>query len=324
MPRLHRTLSPESLSSSVDSLNLFPRPLTFSRTTAGQSSLVSPTPLGRHAPNVASPRDSFRRKFVDSRPVTRGKSPGLKRHTRLSTAFRRPGRRVKESETSPGSPYQVLERNPFSDRLGLARFGGINRRSSVTSLSTLRIPKSFRPNISRGGSSIYSRDTKGMSVLPSPGLVSEFSASFHSLPELGPRRATTFDENIFKDLDWNLQNINARHHVSPASVVETETCGGNVLPQTPTFPHRQPAPETPKIGTASSDTFGARIPVPNISIARSSDDVFGASSKIEAMKDVVVENGRVFKRVRAMESKLSNEDLARYGGRTAPGGVEWF
>jgi hypothetical protein len=319
MPRLHRTLSPESLSSSIDSLNLFPRPLTFGRTIASQSSLVSPTPLGRHAHNVASARDSFRRKLVDLRPVTRGKSPGSKRHTRMSTAFCRPSRLVKGSETSPSA-----QRNPFGDRLGLARFGGTNRRSSIASLSTLRIPKSFRRNISRGGSSVYSRDTKGMSVLPSPGLVSEFSASLHSLPELGPRRATSFDENIFKDLDWSLQNLNVRHDVSPASVVERKNCGANRFPHTPTFPDRPPAPETPKIRTASSDTFGARMPVPKISIARSSDDVFGASPRIEAMKDVVVENGRVFKRVRAMESKLSNEDLARYGGRTAPGGAEWF
>ena len=63
--------------------------------------------------------------------------------------------------------------------------------------------------------------------------------------------------------------------------------------------------------------------VPRISIARRSDDVFGAGPMEAGRDDAVVEDGSVFRKVRALESKLSQEDLARYGGRTAPGGVEW-
>lgn len=256
--------------------------------------------------------------------MTRGKSPTFKRHNRMPSAFCLSGKQAAVSVTKPNAAYQNLERDPFTNQLGLARLGGNKRRSSIASISTFKIPKSFRPSISRGGSSVYSRDTKGASVLPSPGLGCEFSVSLKSLPELDPRRATSFDETIFKDLDWTPLRVDASNHVSPADGLEEDDQDVGLVPQTPTFHDGKSAPETPRVGTASSNTFGTRMPVPKISIARSSDDVFGAGPITERRNDVVVEDGRVFKRVRAMESKFSHEDLARYGGRTAPGGVEWF
>lgn len=326
MPSLPRTLSPDSPSSSVDSIALFPRPLTFRRTITSPPPLVSPTPLGRHVPNVAYARNSLRHEFVDPRPMTRGKSARAKQHARMSNPFCLAGKQATISRMGSTSVYQHIEGNPFTDRVGLARLGGNRRRSSIASFSTLKIPKSFRPNISRGGSSIYSRDTKGISTLPNPGLASELSASSQSVPELSPRRVTSFDETIFKGLDWTPQDVDSRLEVSPALDSEKAHSSKALVPQTPTFGDGKSKKETPKVGTASSTTFGAHMPVPKISLARSSDDVFGEGPPPPPTRsnDIVIEDGRVFHRVRAMESKLSQEDLAKYRGRSAPGGVEWF
>jgi hypothetical protein len=341
-----------SPSCSMDSLTLFPRPLAFRRTITSKSPLLSPTPLGRHVENASSPRGSVRRIFTDKRPVTRGKSPRSTRATRISTAFCLPRTQSAVLESTKKSNYRNLEENPFTNRLGLSRFGGDKRRSSIASLSTLKIPKSFRPIISRAGSSIYSRDTKGLSVLPSPGLASEFSISLQSLPEAGPiKRAASLDETILEDFGWmpltDEDAIDERRdsgtHESAGEKLDSEDHAiGGVVPQTSALSHAHPPRqiETTSIAAepASPQTFHQKMQVPTINIARSSDDVFtGARPNPRQMmtepegfqwrdrnETLVVEQGRVFQRVRAMECKISCEDLVRYGGKTAPGGVEWF
>lgn len=257
--------------------------------------------------------------------MTRGKLFITTRDNHLSSASCLSDEQVVVPETLPKSNNQHFEGNPFTGRLGLARVGGNKRRSSIASLSTFKIPRSFRPSIPRRGSSLYSRDTKGASVLPSPGLASQFLVSLESLPELDPGPATSSTERVPKGLGWTPQHVNAEDDVGLGSYHRQDACiagGVSLIPQTPGFTNT--APETPKVRTASSNVFGARMPVPKISIASSSDDVFGSSPTAEKITDdVVIEDGRVFRRIRAMESKLSREDLARYGGKTAPGGVEW-
>jgi hypothetical protein len=161
-------------------------------------------------------------------------------------------------------------------------------------------------------------------VLPSPGLTCDYSTSLPSLPESGLRRARSFDENMFQELDRTPFDAHDGLAVSPASERNHNNCIFSLTPQTPTLPDRRYMTETPQVGTASSGTFGGNMSIPKISIARSSDDVFGDGLTTERRNEIVVENGRVFERVREMESKLSHEDLARYGRKTAPGGVEWF
>jgi hypothetical protein len=128
---------------------------------------------------------------------------------------------------------------------------------------------------------------------------------------------------IPKALRLTLQDVNDEDDICPAVGQEQDAYAGGFTPSTPSLHDKNTAPETPKVRTASSTIFGARMPVPKISIASSSDDVFGSAPVAEKMNDVVIEDGRVFKRIRAMESKLSHEDLVIYGGKTAPGGVEW-
>jgi hypothetical protein len=144
----------------------------------------------------------------------------------------------------------------------------------------------------------------------------------HSHSELSPRRAASFDESLFMDLEWAAPDPHASHEISDG-VLTRDIVGGSV-PQTPRLPVHlaTETPKVPTVGTASSNTFGAKMSVPKISIARSSDDVFGAYRS--SSNEFVIEDGRVLKRVRAVESKLSSEDLARYGGMTAPGDVEWM
>ena len=211
MPSSHRHLSAHSLCSSVESLALFPRPLTVRRTITSQPPLVSPTPLGRHWEDGGVPSDSLRRGFVDIRPVTRGKSPRSKRHTHMSSAVRRAA--VPEAKTD--SACQSLEGNSFTGQLGLARMGGNRRRSSIASLSTLKIPRSFRPSVSRGGSSLYSCDTKGTSLRPCQEMASECSVSSRRPRETSPTRVTSFDETIFKGLDWKPQDVDVRYDLFP-------------------------------------------------------------------------------------------------------------
>ena len=328
MPSLHRKVSANSQSSSAGSLNLFPRPLTFRRTVTNQSPLVSPTPIGRRKQDAASSKDCLRCEHVEERPMTREKSPRIKRRSSVSSVFCLPGRQDASSAKKANYTFKNIEGNPFINRLGLARLGSNKRRSSIASLSTLKIPRSFRPSISRGGSSIYSRDIKDMNVPQSPGLANEFSVSLQSLPQPGLTSATSYDETLIRDFGQRSHDLEARHDVSPCMGRESQFKKDGYLPQTPTPPARNPLRVTPQVGTASSDTFGRAMSIPRINIARSSDDVFGAAPvTAEGRNDrtvVVVEDGRVFKRVRALESKLSQEDLIRYGGRTAPGGVEWI
>ncbi len=244
----------------------------------------------------------------------------------MSSVLCLPDRQDTTSATQANYTFRNLEGNPFANRLGLAQLGSNKRRSSLASLSTLKIPRSFRPSISRGGSSIYSRDIKDMSVSPGPGVANEFSVSLRSLPQLGLMPAASHDETLLRDTNQRRQEAEAKYDVSPSIRRETQFNEGH-LPQTPTLPARNPLRETPQIKTASSDTFGTKMSIPRISIARSSDDVFGAVPVMAERKTdetVVVEDGRVFRKVRAVESKLSQEDLVRYGGRTAPGGVEWL
>lgn len=163
-----------------------------------------------------------------------------------------------------------------------------------------------------------------MSVPPSPGLGSEFSARLQPRPEPVLRRAMSLDETIFKDLDWAPQNINDRHQISTVLFLGREGDVHGQCPQTPTLPAEQIARDMPGIERPLSEVFSKGVTLLEISLARSSDDVFGDDTISERRNDTVVENGRVYRRVRAVESKLSQEDLARYGGKTAPGGVEWF
>ncbi|KAF7507666.1 hypothetical protein GJ744_010219 [Endocarpon pusillum] len=323
---LHGKVSANSQSSSAGSLNLFPRPLTFRRTVTNPSPLVSPTPVGRGKQDAAFAKDCLRCEHVEERPMTRGKSPKSKRRSSVTSVLCLPGRQDALSATKANCAFQNIEGNPFTDRLGLARLGSNKRRSSNASLSTLKIPRSFRPSISRG-SSIYSRDIKDTSVLQRPGLANEFSASLQSLPQPGLTLATSYDGTLNSDFGQRSQDLEAKHDVSPCRSRESQSKKDGYLPQTPTPPARSPLRETAQVGTASSDTFGRRMAIPRINIARSSDDVFGAAPVMaESRNDrtVVVEDGRVLKRVRAVESKLSQEDLVRYGGKTAPGGVGWI
>ena len=329
MPRLAPRISPPSSSSSIDSLVLFPRPLTFCRTMSSQSPLVSPTPLGRYIQNASSLNVSSRSKFTNLRPVTRGKAPNSRRHTRISTAFHPPSKLSVETPNEAKSNYNSFERISFMDRLGLARVGGNRRRSSIASLSTLKIPRSFRhgPSSSQAGSSIYSRNTKDMSAVASPGFASEFSTLLQSLPERNPLRQTaSFDETIFKDLDWtpplddDIDDESQHDGSAPLRLRETTVHGVNkTIPQTPTIPRSQRTAETetPGVCTASSTTSGTRMLIPKISIARSSDDVFGAgSSSTDQKHDVVMEPGlgRGFESVRAMGSKLRRIWLGMVAG----------
>lgn len=343
-----RPSSPSS-GSSVDSLALLPRPLTFRGGMSSQSPLISPTPLGRSIHNASSPNISSRSKLTDLRPVTRGKAPTSKHPIRISTVFHPPSRFFSEISHDVNSHYHSLEKNPFLDRLGLARVGGNRRRSSIASLSTLKIPRSFRhgSSNSQAGSSIYSRDTKDMSLIQGPGLATGFMTSLRSLPERNlRRRPASFDETTFKDPpDWtpplNRGTEAGSPHPSSASLHLKETAVHGVvhetIPHTPTcakegHPTTGTETETPAVlvGTASSTTFGTNMQIPKISIARSSDDVFGAAASSTGRQphDVVGEEPGLDRGShhcgRAVGSKLSQEDLVRYGGRTAPGGVGWI
>lgn len=256
--------------------------------------------------------------------MTRGKSPKFKRQFLPSTTFCLSNREERESKIKINSLCQNLEQDPFVNPLGSARLRRKKRHSSAGSLSPIKDPDSSTRRSSGGGSRIYNRKVKDTSVVLCPGLVGGSSGSFQPTPEPDPRRTRSFDETIFRDLDWARQSISDRQQVSPVLFPGKEDCLNRPEPQITTYLGDHIAPEMPRFATSTSYAFGKKFSLLQISLARKSDDVFGGDSISERRNDIVIEDVKVFTKGRATESKFSQEDLARYDGRTAPGGVEWL
>lgn len=164
---------------------------------------------------------------------------------------------------------------------------------------------------------MYSRDTKGMSILPSPMIALGMDQeSEKSLPqdEPSPGRANSMDLVRSKIDDWNLHTGDLDLPIPPLfdtqSAVDARGLRLVVETENPVAVSTQPKEDAPT-------SFGLTIPIPRIYIGRPSDDVFGDGGSAQ-------NSGRVLRRVLDMEMASSKSNRSRYYGRTAPGGAEWI
>lgn len=184
---------PQALSflsaTSSDLLNLFPKPLTFRRTFTSHSPLSAPVAhtkingsLGSYSLGLASPFQSPMRRSRSERPQCRLSALQIiHRHTTTRFSLDRAN----------------IEYDPFIEQPeAVRRSDGV----SVNSLSTLKPPQASR-RCSGAASSIYSRDTHDMSLHTSPAFASEGSTRVQANDDQ-TRRNFSFDESIFRDLDW--------------------------------------------------------------------------------------------------------------------------
>ena len=195
---------------------------------------------------------------------------------------------------------------------------GMSATSKMTTTPLLRAQRPF--STCWNGSSIYSRDTKGMSVLRSPVFSEETAQETERKLPLGEpsrRRSSSTDLARTKIDDWILYTADLDLPSSPTTTNKLTL--SDFGPQSPTLfgINDSPAPLNPHAGGNNPTTFGLTVPVPKVYVGRASDDVFGDEKDVHG-------RGRVLKQVLDMEMANSSGDLFRYNGKTAPGGAEWI
>ena len=191
------------------------------------------------------------------------------------------------------------------------------QRHSMSSLSSLLMPlgRSKRPSVQ--ASSVYSRDTRGVSIVRSP-----TSPAFSEHPvadaerEAGTmaRKASSLDLLRSKIDNWDLHTAYLDFPTSPSSTLKRAL--SDLGPRSPTFPAPRPA----SVGTAGERTDQQELqrPIPRICVGRPSDDIFRDPSPN-------IESGRVLKRVLDMEVAASIANLTRSLSKgSAPGGADWI
>lgn len=166
-------------------------------------------------------------------------------------------------------------------------------------------------------SSAYSRDTKGVSILPSskhaPDMdhESDKNLPLHE-PSLG--RANSMDLVRSKIDDWNLHTGDLELPIPPLfdtkSKVDPRSSRLFVETENPVPGSTQPKEDVPT-------SFSLTLPIPKIYVGRSSDDVFSDGKSVQ-------NSDRVLGTVLDVEMVHGESDGSGYYGRTAPGGVEWI
>lgn len=195
------------------------------------------------------------------------------------------------------------------------------QRHSMSSLQSMLTPlvKSKHPSIQ--ASSIYSRDTRGVSYMQSPvatffgdhGGVAESNAATQ---QQAPLRQTSSLELLKCKIDnWNLDIDELQFPLTPSSDFKRTISNANV--RSPTFPRLTEASPSIKEDNRNVRNDSSMV-VPAICVARPSDDIF---------RDPIpnVERGRVLRRVLDMEmaESASHYDRTPSPG-SAPGGSDWI
>ena len=190
-----------------------------------------------------------------------------------------------------------------------------SQRHSMSSLSSLLMPRSRANRPSVQASSIYSRDTRGVSFARSP-----TTPAFSDRPSLdgdvgftgGPpgRKASSLDLLRTKIDDWDLH---MDFSTSPSS--ELKRALSDFGPGSPTFPTDY---SDSRNNGKEVHTGDIEQSIPKICVGRPSDDIFR-----DPLPDV--ETGRVLKRVIDMEVAQSMASLTRSPSKgSAPGGADWI
>ena len=191
-------------------------------------------------------------------------------------------------------------------------------RHSVSSLGSLLMPlgKAKRPSIQ--ASSVYSRDTRGHSIIRSP-----ISPAFSEKPSTRPdpndvgagnmvRKASSLDLLRSKIDNWNLDTLGYLEFPTSPSLKRALSDLG---PRSPAIPPPRPSS---LVAAGEGSNQVCRRPIPRIYVGRPSDDIFRDPSPNP-------ESGRVLKRVLDMEVAASMANSTRsLSGGSAPGGADWI
>ena len=197
------------------------------------------------------------------------------------------------------------------------------QRHSVSSFGSMLAPlvKHKRPSVQV--SSVYSRDTRGLSYMQSP-VSPAFSEQTMNMGGKGQaprsrtmRKASSLELLQCKIDDWNLDIEDITFPMTPSSALKralSDTCV-----RSPTFPNL----DTRSLGeedTNKSKNTGPLVSLPKICVGRPSDDIFR-----DPAPDF--ERGRVLRRILDMEIESTNhapvEPRAPSQG-SAPGGADWI
>jgi hypothetical protein len=292
---------------------LVPTPLRLRRA-ALRANASSPTPCPIHA-NRSARLASSTIGFSDA-ALSLERGLESKRARRKSTGFYHPSHTAGEETTQALPPRLTIDTTKAT---------GIPTSSTANaSKYSLASPTSLQPPRALGGSdkgsSIYSRTTKGMSLIQTP--------TYTKTPQ--SPRANSVDILRSKIDAWDLQtpNLDLCFPGSPITTTHRPTSSihrptSSIYPLTAPDDIRHtdsPAPLTPRRRNGIPPPFGltVQIPSPCLRIHRSSDDVFGSAGRVQGQ-------GRVLRRVLDMEMATSSEgDLLQYKGKTAPGGAAWI
>ena len=168
------------------------------------------------------------------------------------------------------------------------------------------------------GSSVYSRDTKYMSVLRSPTFapaISSKSGKTSAPEEPCRRRANSMDLVRSKIDDWDLHTGDLQLPIAPI----LDRPQSDVGPRSPLLrvDTDHPAPLALHPPDDASTVLGLTMPIPKIFVGRPSDDVFGDVDSVQS-------SDRVLRRVLDMEKASTGSTVSKYRGKTAPGGAEWI
>jgi len=227
-----------------------------------------------------------------------------------------PSERARALSSGKFAPFS-LQKSLKSKRYFRKSIGFYHCKSAVrTAVAT---PK--QTHINRGswrGSSVYSQDTKSMSILQDPTCAPVISdESGMSLPpnELSPRGAISTDLVRSNIDDWNLHTGDLHLSIPPVADRPRPDVG-------PRCPPLQIDFENPALlGSCPQEDdhtiFGLTMSIPKILVGRHSDDVFGDGGSAQS-------RSQVLKRVLDMEMASTESSISRYCGKTAPGGAEWI
>ena len=275
-------------------------------------------------------------KSIKSEAASQRPTPpvGFERRTPSSVALPAAIRLMPSMPTEPnhtdGSRMNILKRKPLvkarPERLDLDPIATsptlrkrIQRRS-VSSFGSMLAPlvKHKRPSIQV--SSIYSRDTRGVSYmqsLASPAFSEQAIDKGQAPRSKTMRKASSLELLQCKIDNWNLDIGDISFPLTPSSELKRALSDTHV--RSPTFPDL----DTLSLGetdTSKSKTTRALVTVPKICVGRPSDDIFR-----DPAPDV--ERGRVLRRILDMETGSATQAPVepRLGARgSAPGGADWI
>ena len=215
------------------------------------------------------------------------------------------------------APFSLRTRHK-SKRDARKSIGFYHPKSTLGTAITKPMPVRLKRSSWRG-SSVYSRDTRGMSILGSPKCAARANhdrGKILLLKEPSPSRATSVDLVRSKIDGWNLHTADLKLSLPSLSLDRPQSDIGSQRPGLRATTD-DPASVSEQLKQDFLTPFGLTMQIPKIYVGRPSDDVFGDGGSAQ-------NSGRVLRRVLDMEMASTESNISKHYGRTAPGDAEWI